>query len=306
MEFPLSVNFVNNTNSSLPSESPCSETVVHRSSFIESKWNQLLDVIGDDPDVLYVWFLTAYSYSLFWLIGSLFTAMDLTGRPRALRKYKVQPGTNEPLSWDRFKQLVRNVLRNQLVFGIPTSWLMYHGRKLFPTVIPPLRVLPTPYVIVRDILVCIVSWEIGYYYTHRVLHHRLMYRHFHKQHHEWRSPVALAAMYSHPVEYVLSDLIPVYLGPALMTCHLFTMLIWLTYVIVDTLVDHSDYHLPFLASSEFHDYHHFNFNQCFGNSGLWDLVHGTAKEFLKKKQFKRHRRLFGFKSAHECIPDKSN
>ncbi|XP_058116158.1 fatty acid hydroxylase domain-containing protein 2-like [Anopheles ziemanni] len=272
--------------------------------FIESKWNQLLDVIGDDPNVLYVWFMTTYTYSFFWVFGMLFVAMDLTGRPRFLRKYKIQPGTNEPLSWDRFKQLALIVLRNQLLFGVPMSYIVFHTCKQFVTEIPPVRVLPSLYSIAQDMLVCILAWEIFYYYTHRLLHSRHMYRRFHKQHHEWSSPVALAAMYSHPVEFVLSDLVPVYAGPVIMRSHVFTTLIWFTYVMIDTLTDHSDYHLPLMASSEFHDYHHLNFNQCYGNFGLWDLVHGTAKEFLKKKQFQRHHRLFTLRSAHEWIPDK--
>ncbi|XP_052870423.1 fatty acid hydroxylase domain-containing protein 2-like [Anopheles cruzii] len=272
----------------------CSQNVLERS------WNALLDVIGDDPDTLYVWYLTIYSYGLFWTVGGLFVLMDLTNRPKFLRKYKTQRGANEPLDWDRFRQLVQTVLFNQIVFAIPSTYAVYHGRKLFSDAIPDVRVLPSLDEVLRDMLV----WEIGFYYTHRLFHTSYFYQRFHKKHHEWRSPVALSAMYAHPFELVLSDLLPVYLGPAIMKCHLFTMVIWMTFVMWDTLGDHSGYHLPFLGSSESHDYHHLTFNQCYGNFGWCDRLHGTNDEFRKKKQYRRHYRIFSFKSARELVPTK--
>jgi hypothetical protein len=38
-----------------------------------------------------------YAMILFWSVGIFYTIMDLTGHPKALRKYKIQPGVNDPL-----------------------------------------------------------------------------------------------------------------------------------------------------------------------------------------------------------------
>jgi methylsterol monooxygenase len=39
---------------------------------------------------------------------------DLTSRPKILRKYKIQEGTNEPLEWDKFVGLVKQIVWNQV------------------------------------------------------------------------------------------------------------------------------------------------------------------------------------------------
>ena len=40
--------------------------------------------------------------------------LDLTARPKFLRKYKIQEGTNEPLEWEKFVGLVKQIVWNQV------------------------------------------------------------------------------------------------------------------------------------------------------------------------------------------------
>jgi hypothetical protein len=47
-------------------------------------------------------------------VGAIFMTFDLTGKPSVLRKYKIQEGTNEPLEWDKFVNLVKQIVFNQV------------------------------------------------------------------------------------------------------------------------------------------------------------------------------------------------
>lgn len=49
---------------------------------------------------------------------------------------------------------------------------------------------------------------------------------YHKVHHEYTSPVALCTMYAHPLEILLNNMVPIALGPLLLSSHLVTAWIW--------------------------------------------------------------------------------
>jgi fatty acid hydroxylase domain-containing protein 2 len=61
---------------------------------------------------------------------------------------------------------------------------------------------------------------------------------------------------SHPVENLISNMWPIFGVFQFLDCHATTYILWISVSIVTTLTDHSGHHLPFLHSSEFHDFHH--------------------------------------------------
>lgn len=120
----------------------------------------------------------------------------------------------------------------------------------------------------------------------RLFHHPHLYKRFHKQHHEWTAPIGVVATYAHPLEHVvgghfqslqgsepghlavtnpnicsfsllqLSNLLPVVIGPVILGSHISTTCMWYCVALISTTISHCGYHLPFLPSPEFHDFHH--------------------------------------------------
>ena len=74
------------------------------------------------------------------------------------------------------------------------------------------RELPDIWTGIGHFIVFAIVREITFYYSHRLLHHPYFYKSIHKKHHMWTSPIAIAAAYCHPVEHIVSNVIPIALG----------------------------------------------------------------------------------------------
>ncbi|KAF4517122.1 hypothetical protein B566_EDAN008881 [Ephemera danica] len=269
-------------------------------NYYQVKWVQLVDAIGGEK------MASIHGYVIprilfYWGMAIPFLIVDFTGKPAFIKKYKVQPGTNEPLAPRKFMEMVSHVLFNQIVvgffYGYVHYWLML------------LRGCPTAYELpslgrfVLDFLILLPLFEIGLYYSHRILHHRWFYKRFHKLHHENTAVVCIDNHRVHWFEHIFSTLLPHSLAAIVVGTHTFTYWFYIGVININTIWSHCGYHLPFLPSPELHDYHHLKYHEAFGGFGWLDRIHGTDDSFRKTVHYKRHRVLLSLKSARELWPD---
>ena len=90
---------------------------------------------------------------------------------------------------------------------------------------------------------------------------------------------------------MLSDIVPLGAGLIVAHAHAFFALMWIVTAVIGTQVHHSGFRLPWHFNPDeqpdFHDFHHYRFNCCYGNIGWLDALHGTSKPYFDARKAKK-------------------
>ena len=141
---------------------------------------------------------------------------------------------------------------------------------------------------VLQIAIFFVIEDAGFYWTHRLLHLPFFYKRLHKFHHRYHQPIGIAAEYSHPLEYMLSNSIPLFIGPFLFKSHIITFWTWVVIRLSEAVDGHCGYdfwfvpfrYFPFRPGANVHDYHHsHNVGNYASFFTFWDWICGTDMSY---------------------------
>lgn len=260
-------------------------------SITQERWERCLKVIrgtfGDMYDGHGGWAVGLTGYLIFLITylvhGFMLLPFDMwTVAHETAKTVKIQPDVNITSKLQPCK-LAKSLSVNAvlaLLFGLAqTAHVVWsrgsQGYRIAET-------LPSK----SEQLVCFIVgllWnEVMFYYSHRLMHQPYWYRMVHKKHHEYTAPFALAAIYCTPVEMLVSNLWPFLAIATPMRFNVFFFGCWIGNAIMGTQTHHSGYRWPWITffdhQPNVHDLHHQRFNCNFGNIGLLDYLHGTARD----------------------------
>lgn len=202
----------------------------------------------------------------FWGVGTLFALPAIFGST----SWKIQPSRDldvrkllEAIPLIFFNFLIAVCLVPSILLALPNQSFDWQN-------------LPSKAHLARDILVWFVVEETMFFYLHRWLHvNKYMYQAVHKLHHTWTAPVSYVAMYCHPLEQVMCNILPLVLGPVLCGSHVAATGIYFFTGMVHTTAVHSGYW--FCDDNGMHDEHHAKFTVNYGVTGVLDVLHGTYR-----------------------------
>ncbi|KAK8951128.1 Sphinganine C(4)-monooxygenase 1 [Platanthera zijinensis] len=166
---------------------------------------------------------------------------------------------------------------------------------------------PQMHVIFLQIFIGIAVMDTWQYFAHRTLHtNEFLYKHVHSWHHKVVASYGFGALYTHPIEGLITDT-----GGGILTYLISgmsprTAMFFMSYATIKAIDDHSGMWLPgnilhfFENNSAYHDIHHQPYGLKYNYSNLffvnWDRLLGTYMPYTVEER--KNGRGFAARPAH--------
>jgi len=270
-------------------------------SRLDEWWKEFYENNHDNElycHIIILWVCLTMSYFGFGLTALV---LDITHFPSFLYRTKIQKKKEFMIKGGPWNPSLLSLFGNLFLnFGVSIPLAMYAMYR-FSTYLSHhyglsigLRMDPDLPSLFEVFYVAIFSFlwdEVFFFYSHWALHYGPLFRNIHKIHHEFNAPIALAAVYAHPIEAIVGNYIASAGGAYLCNGHILLAYIGAVVGIFLTQFHHCGYRLPFTEiqnQPDFHDFHHEKFNGNYSAFGLMDKIHGTDFTWKKVKEEKRN------------------
>ena len=118
-------------------------------------------------------------------------------------KYRIQ-GNVLP-EWSLIKECL---ISNAVTHCVVSPLFLWYGHDFFLRYdINVLRSAPDILTVLRDFAVFIGFNDTLFYWVHRTVHHKSLYKYIHKHHHRFKVNIGICAEFANPVEDVLANII---------------------------------------------------------------------------------------------------
>lgn len=222
---------------------------------------------------------TLVSMGAFLLLATPYTLLSWVNPP-SLRPYRIQDKTHDAdyVFWPSVWMWVQNnlVMLGLVVFG----WPLLYGMNVHMGAVPPW------YIIVPKFFLFVFWDDFLYYWMHRAMHSKLLYKRVHAVHHRMHAPWAISAHYMHPVEFVLTGTLALS-GPLIFGAHIYEVWLYIGFRQFIAADGHAGWDFPwnpmrlfpFYNGPGYHDYHHAKFR---GNySGFLEYLDGVFGTYAR-------------------------
>lgn len=229
------------------------------------------------------WWHVMISLSLRYLMfsGVAYIVFYIWRRP-ALCRFKIQPAF--PKSTTVRTELLFSMI-TILIFALAFYGIVFSPLRAYTLIYTDFHEYSVIYFVLSFVLVILIH-DTYFYWIHRLMHWRTIFKYVHHIHHRSHNPTPLAAFSFHPIEAVLEiGFLPIIVF--ILPIHNLVLLLFGIYMILHNVVGHLGFELfperfgnsrlfRWINTSTHHNMHH---HYGVGNYGLyfnlWDRLAGT-------------------------------